>query len=213
MPCKVPDPGHGPADLRGDWQQVVIEQYCGSCSFAQVMHSKLRWSAWYICIDQLPQHELECKYQAWDLKAFLAQPFVIYVQQDLGNLSPQKLELWCKAYVNGCTVEDVVALHMSFDCTALSQAGVCNDTKVRMAGGGAVSLTAQYNSQHLKQLCTTLRYVCATVSTALVSVENLWSGHFKEHHLVQEMIEGKSSTYTMLTSALQQQRSWMGLSL
>ena len=86
----------------------------------------------------MPQQELERKYQAWDLKSFLAQPFVIYIQLDLGNLSPQKLELWCKAFAEGCTVKDVVALHASFDCTTLSWAGVCNDAEVRTAGGGAV---------------------------------------------------------------------------
>ena len=155
------------------------------------MRSKLWWSAWYICIERLPQHELERKYQDWDLKTFLAQPFVIYIQRDLGNLSPQKLELWCKAYTQGCAVEDIVALHASFDCTTLSRAGACNDTEVRTAGGGAVSLAAQYDSQHPKRLCTTLRYVRTAVPTALVSVENPWAGHFKEHRLVQEMIEDK----------------------
>ena len=143
------------------------------------MNSKLCWSTWYICIDQLPRHELEQKYQAWDLKAFLAQPYVIYIQPNLGNLPPEKLELWCKAFTNGCTVRDVIALYVSFDCTALSQAGVCNDTEVRTARGRAVSLAVQYDLQHLRQLCHTLRYVQATVPTALVSVENPWLGHFK----------------------------------
>ena len=105
----------------------------------------------------------------------------MYIQQDLGNLTPGKLELWCGAFTNGHTVQDVVALHVSFDCTMLPHAGACNDTEVRTAGGGAVSLAAQYDSQHPKQLYTTLHYVCATAPTALVSVENLWSGHFKEH--------------------------------
>ena len=145
-----------------------------------------------VCLHRrLPRHELEQKYQDWDLKAFLAQPFVIYIQRDLGNLSPQKLELWCEAFTDGCTVGDVVALPASFDCTTLSRAGACNDTEVRTADGGAVSLAAQYDSQHLKQLCTTLRSVRATVPAALVSVENPWAGHFKEHRLVQEMIENK----------------------
>ena len=110
MPRKMSDPGRGPADLGEEPHKVVIELYCGSCSFAHFMNLKLWWSTWYICIDRLPQHELERKYQAWDLKAFLAQPFVIYIQQDLGNLSPQKLELWCQALTNGCTVADVVAV-------------------------------------------------------------------------------------------------------
>ena len=122
------------------------------------MHSRLRWSAWYICIDRLPWHELERKYQDWNLKAFLAQPLVIHIQRDLGNLTPQKLELWCKAFTNGCTVGDVVALHASFDCTTLSRAGACNDTENRTASGGAVSLAAQYDSQHHKQQCTTVLF-------------------------------------------------------
>ena len=155
------------------------------------MNSELRWSAWYVCIDRLPQDELERKYQACDLKSFLAQPFVVYIQRDLGNVSPEKLELWCRAHTDGCTIADVVALHASFDCTTLPRAGACNDTTVRMPGGGAVSLAAQYDSQHLKQLCTTLRYVRATVPTALVSVENPWPGYFKEHRLVQEILEDK----------------------
>ena len=69
--------------------------------------------------------------------------------------------------------------------------GLAGAASVRTAGGGAVSLAAQYDSQHLKQLCTTLRYVRVAVPTALVCVENPWSGHFKEHCLVQEMIEDK----------------------
>ena len=150
MPRRMSDSGCGPAELGEERHnlKVVIELYCGSCSFACFMNSELRWSAWYICIDRLPQHELEQKYQAWDLKGFLAQPFVVYIQRDLGNLSPQKLELWCRAHTDA-----------SFDCTALSQARACNDTTVCMPGGGTVSLAAQYDSQHLKQLCTTLRYV------------------------------------------------------
>ena len=97
---------------------MVIELYCGLCSFARFMHPKLRWSAWYICINQLPQHALEWKYQDWDLKAFLAQSFVIYVQQDLGNLSlcTEAGVLRCKAATGGCTIKDAVVLHMSFDC-------------------------------------------------------------------------------------------------
>ena len=84
-----------------------------------------------------------------------------------------------------------MALHASFGCTMLPQAGACNDAEVRTAGGGAVSLVAHSDSQHLTQLCTALWYVHTTVPMALVSVENLWSGHFKEHHLVQEMIKDK----------------------
>ena len=155
------------------------------------MHSKLGWSAWYVCIGRLPQRKLERKYRGWGLCAFLARLGVVYIQHELGNLAPEKLELWCGAFTNGCAVQDVVALNVSFDCTTLSRAGACNNTEVRTAGGGAVSLAAQYDSQHVKQLCTTLHYVCATVPAALISVENLWSGHFKEHQLVQEMIEGK----------------------
>ena len=146
----------GPAEGR---RRLVIELYCGSCSFAHFMRSQLRWSAWYICIDRLPRQELERKYQAWGLKAFLDQPFVVYIQRNLGNLSPEKLELWCQAFAGECTVEDIIALHASFDCTTLSQAGACNDAEVRTAGGGAVSLAAQYDSQHLRRLCDTLRYV------------------------------------------------------
>ena len=146
MPQKVPDPGCSPDKSEEDQQQVVIELYCGSCSFTQFMHLKLQWSTWYICIDQLPQHELERKYQAWDLKAFLAQPLVIYIQQDLGNLSLQKLELWCRAFTNGCTIMNAVALHASFDCTTLSWAGACNDAEVRTAGGGQSRL--QHNMTH-----------------------------------------------------------------
>ena len=108
---------------------------------------------------------------------FLAMPNVVYIQRDLGNLTPENLELWSAAFTNGCSVRDVVALHASFDCTTLSRAGACNDTEVRTAGGGAVSLRAQYDSQHPKQLCITLRYVRATVPIALVSVETPWSGH------------------------------------
>ena len=191
MPRRMFDSGHGPADLGEERHKVVIELYCGSCSFARFMNSVLRWTAWYICIDRLPQHELERKYQAWDLAGFLAQPYVVYIQRDLGKISPQKLELWCRSHTDGCTIADVVALQASFDCRTLSRAGACNDTEVRTPGGGAVSLTAQYDSQHFKQLCTTLRYIRATVPTALVSVENPWPGHFKEHRLVQEMIEDK----------------------
>ena len=95
MPRGKSDSGHGPADSGEARHKVVIELYCGSCSFARFMNSELRWSAWYVCIDRLPQDELERKYQAWDLKSFLAQPFVVYIQRDLGNLSPEKLELWC----------------------------------------------------------------------------------------------------------------------
>ena len=124
MPRRTFDSGHGPADLGEERHKVVIELYCGSCSFARFMNSVLRWSAWYICIDRLPQHELERKYQAWDLAGFLAQPFVVYVQRDLGKISPQKLELWCRSHTDGCTIADVVALQASFDCRTLSRAGV-----------------------------------------------------------------------------------------
>ena len=98
MPRKKSDSGPGPANLSRSRQQVVVELYCSSCSFAQFMHSKLRWSAWYICIDRLPRWELEQKYQDWDLAAFLAQPFVIYIQQDLGNFSSG----WLMASVPFC---------------------------------------------------------------------------------------------------------------
>ena len=131
------------ADSQQGQRQVVFELYRGSCSFARFMHSKLRWSVWYICIDRLPQRELERKYQSWGLQAFLARPGVVYIQRDLGNLTPEKLELWCAAFTNRSMVQDVVALHASFDCTTLSWAGACNDTEVRTAGGGAVSLAAQ----------------------------------------------------------------------
>ena len=123
MPQKIPEPGCDPNDLEEDRQRLVLELYCGSCSFARFVQSQLRWSAWYICIDRLPRQELERKYQAWDLKAFLDQPFVVYIQRDLGNLSPQKLELWCRTFAEGCTVMDIIALHASFDCTTLSWAG------------------------------------------------------------------------------------------
>ena len=148
MPRRMFDSGHGPADLGEERHKVVIELYCGSCSFARFMNSVLRWTAWYICIDRLPQHELERKYQAWDLAGFLAQPYVVYIQRDLGKISPQKLELWCRSYTDGCTIADVVALQASFDCRTLSRAGACNDTEVRTPGGGrsltysAVRLTA-----------------------------------------------------------------------
>ena len=161
MPRKVPDSGCGPDNLKGERQRLAIELYCGSCSFARFMQSQHRWSVWYICIDRLPRQKLERKYQAWDLKAFLDQPFVVYIQRDLGNLSPQKLELWCQAFAGGCTITDIMALHASFDCTTLSRAGACNDAEVRTAGGGAVSLAAQYDSQHLRRLCDRYSSLCA----------------------------------------------------
>ena len=72
----------------------------------------------------------------------------------------------------------------------LSQVGACNNTVVRTHGGGAVSLPAQYDSRHLKVLCLTLRHLAKVAPRALLSVENPWAGYFKEHRLIQELIEG-----------------------
>ena len=119
MPRSMPSSTSSANSRQGQRQVVVtVELYCGSCSFARFMHSKLGWSAWYVCIDRLPQRELERTYRDWGLRAFLARPGVVYIQQDLGNLTPEKLELWCGAFTNGCAVEDVVALHASFASTA-----------------------------------------------------------------------------------------------
>ena len=76
------------------------------------------------------------------------------------------------------------------------------------AGGGAVSLPAQYDSEHLKALCLTLRHVARTARSALLSVENPWVGHFKEHRLIQELIEDgvfflfRNDFYAAATEAL-----------
>ena len=96
---------------------------------------------------------------------------------------------WVRQKAAGYTADGNA--QMVLERTIICEECYARRAEVRTAGGGTVSLTAQYNSQHLKQLCTTLWYVRATVPAALVSVENPWPGHFKEHCLVQEMIEDK----------------------
>ena len=50
-------------------------------------------------------------------------------------------------------------------------------------------MPAQYDLRHLKALCLTLRYLARVAPRALLSVENPWAGYFKEHRLIQELIE------------------------
>lgn len=176
--------------------RMIIELYCGSCAFVRYIHSQLELCAhqdratevWYMCVDCLSRKEIEQKYVRWDLASFLRKDWVVYIQRDLRKVSPARLELWCQAATRR---EQVIfmAVQACFDCTTLSQAGACNNQEVRTHGGGAVSLPAQYDSRHLKALCLTLRYLARVAPRALLSVENPWARYFKEHRLIQELIE------------------------
>ena len=176
--------------------QIVLELYCGSCAFVRYIHSQLELEArrdgvaevWYMCVDCLSRKEIEQKYMRWDLASFLRRDRVVYLQRDLRKISPARLELWCQSVTRRAQVV-FVAVQASFDCTTLSRAGACNNQEVRTHGGGAVSLPAQYDSRHLRALCLTLRYLARVAPKALLSVENPWAGYFKEHRLVQELIE------------------------
>ena len=76
--------------------RMVLELYCGSCAFAKYIYSQLEREAyqegvgevWYICVDCLSRKEIEQKYRKWDLASFLRKDRVVYLQQDLRQISP-----------------------------------------------------------------------------------------------------------------------------
>ena len=180
----------------GEPVRMIIELYCGSCAFLRYIHSQLEsddrqdrsGEVWYMCVDCLSQKEIEQKYARWDLAGFLRKERVVYLRRDLRNITPARLQLWCQAATHRERIL-FTAVQASFDCTTLSRAGACNSQEVRTSGGGAVSLPAQYDSRHLRALCHTLRFLAKVAPRALLSVENPWAGYFKEHRLIQEMIE------------------------
>ena len=55
--------------------------------------------------------------------------------------------------------------------------------------GGAISLATQFDSKHLAALCNTIQALTEVAPKALVTLENPWNGHFKEHRMIQELIE------------------------
>ena len=95
-----------PLDMdTGEPVRMIIELYCGSCAFLRYIHSQLEsddrqdrsGEVWYMCVDCLSQKEIQQKYARWDLAGFLRRERVVYLQRDLRNITPARLQLWCQA--------------------------------------------------------------------------------------------------------------------
>lgn len=166
-----------------------MELYCGSCPFACASHARLKDTARYLVIDISSAQALSTRYEEWDLQAFFNKPYVTHLRRDLRRINIDTLHLWCSSLPGGGDARDIIGLHASFDCTTLSRAGACMGREIRTSEGGAISLAAQSDSKHLAALCDTMQALTRVAPTALITLENPWNGHFKEHRLIQELIE------------------------
>lgn len=166
-----------------------MELYCGSCPFACASHARLKDTARYLVIDISSAQALSTCYEEWDLQAFFNKPYVTHLRRDLRRINIDTLHLWCSSLPGGGDARDIIGLHASFDCTTLSRAGACMGREIRTSEGGAISLAAQSDSKHLAALCDTMQALTRVAPTALITLENPWNGHFKEHRLIQGLIE------------------------
>ena len=142
-----------------------------------------------ICIDSQTQGELERRYSHMDLKAFFDHPRVRFVQFDLRLLTVRDVGVWCRSTFPEATPSDIVGIQASFVCTTLTKAGDCKEPRHRGENGTPLTIQAQFDDTALNVGLEVLRWVSEEAPECLITAENGWHSHFKDHMLVQETLE------------------------
>ena len=181
---------------------IFMEWYSGSCPFIRAMWGIYGKRMKYIVVDARPRTEIEQVYQQLEVGETLRKAEAVYLRCDLGNMTYEDVDNWCRLTGLRNTVKKIRGIHVSFDCTKTTYASAANKTKHRELTGEMISIESQVDEKAKYRGLEVLKMLLRVQPEMLVSIENPWHASFRRMSLIQDLVRKRELDFWLVKEDL-----------